>query len=190
MKSSLNKFHGEQALPVKMGDAIKLEQESSYHEEALAASFHPSKWNGDGRSRGQSRPRGGRGGQWNQGGGHGPNTNRLGFNGRPIKCKICESTMHLQRECPHREQQVLLATEVPVVLSTGSNKEHMAELTSEALNCAVLDSACSSTVAGEKWFKSFVDSIPKEKEGLLKCYPGEKVFKFGGGEIKKSNQGS
>jgi transposase InsO family protein len=72
------------------------------------------------------------------------------------------------------------------VLFTGFNKRNAAELCVEARNCAVLDCACSSTVCGEDWLQSYIESLGEEDQQKVQCDPGEKVFKFGGGEIRKS----
>ena len=51
--------------------------------------------------------------------------------------------------------------------------------TTDALNCAVLDSACSSTVCGKAWFEHYLNSLePEDKNEVKKVFSG-KVFKFG-----------
>ena len=62
----------------------------------------------------------------------------------------------------------------------------MCLLTSEARNAAVLDSGCSSNVAGKQWIKCFIDSLSEDKISQINEYRGHKIFKFGGGESKKS----
>ena len=56
----------------------------------------------------------------------------------------------------------------------------------EASNKGVLDSACTATVAGDDWLKSYIDLLPKEQKNKVVCRPGNKWFKFGGGEMLKS----
>ncbi len=55
------------------------------------------------------------------------------------------------------------------------------ELCVEAWNCAVLDCACSSTVCGDKWLEGYLANLEPEVRARVKQYPGQKVFKFGGG---------
>ena len=48
------------------------------------------------------------------------------------------------------------------------------------LKChAVLDSGCSSNVAGKQWIKCFIDSLSEDKISQIKEYRGHKIFKFG-----------
>ena len=56
----------------------------------------------------------------------------------------------------------------------------------DARNCAVLDSACSSTVCGKLWLDVYLKSLDKEDQ--KKVYETEKVkkFKFGGGTRLKA----
>ena len=48
------------------------------------------------------------------------------------------------------------------VLFTGYNKDEIARLGVDARNCAVLDSACSSTVCGKIWLDGYLKSLDKE----------------------------
>ena len=50
----------------------------------------------------------------------------------------------------------------------------------------LLTSECSSTVSGTQWMKCYLDSLPSDKVSQIRRFEGRKVFKFGGGEIKKS----
>ncbi len=46
-----------------------------------------------------------------------------------------------------------------VVLFTDYKREDVAQLAINTGNCAVLDSACSSTVCGKMWFDSYLQSL-------------------------------
>ena len=46
---------------------------------------------------------------------------------------------------------------------------------------AVIDSACSSSVAGEQWLKQYLDYLPAGDRVKVKQDPSGKIFKFGGG---------
>ena len=52
----------------------------------------------------------------------------------------------------------------------------------EAQKCAILDSACSSTVCGEMWLKDYIESLDDKDKGRIKFNKSDKIFKFGGGE--------
>jgi len=71
-------------------------------------------------------------------------------------------------------------------LFTGYNRQEVAQLGVEATNCAVLDSACSSTVCGKDWMNSYIDSLSESDKASVSQQTGYKVFKFGGGTILKS----
>ena len=72
------------------------------------------------------------------------------------------------------------------VLFTGYNIEEVRRLGIDARNCAVLDSACSSTVCGDNWVNSYIESLDKDDKAKVKQSAGQKVFKFGGGTCLKS----
>ena len=55
------------------------------------------------------------------------------------------------------------------------------------MNAAVLDSACSSTVAGENWINCYLDTLTDDEQRLVKKRPSSTVFRFGGGERLQSN---
>ncbi|CAC5413999.1 unnamed protein product [Mytilus coruscus] len=105
-------------------------------------------------------------------------------------CKSCGSFRHLMANCPHSwenmQERVNITEEDEVVMFTGNEHEGITHLGMDARNCAVLDSACSSTVWGQLWMRSYVDSISgKDKSKIFKG-DGNKVFKFGGGARLKS----
>ena len=56
----------------------------------------------------------------------------------------------------------------------------LSRFTREALNCAALDTCCSSTVSGKVWLDIYIESLDKEKRGEVRGpLPSNKVFKFG-----------
>ena len=118
--------------------------------------------------------------------------NPVGKDGNLLRCKICESVMHFVRECPHNdkkdnvhcteavdEQQefVLFSNEQ---MKIDADPGSMSRFTAEALNCAALDTCCTSSVAGEKWMKLYIASLP-EKYKVMVSGPnkGIKKFQFG-----------
>ena len=120
--------------------------------------------------------------------------NPTGPDGRPITCKSCGSYRHLMAKCPDSWENrgstgsanIVDSFNENVVLFTGYNKEDVTTLGHDARNCAVLDSACSSTVCGKKWFEGYYDTLSEHEKSKVIQKNGHKVFKFGGGEQLQS----
>ena len=105
---------------------------------------------------------------------------------------------HFLNACPHsyknasRTQKVNVTDSTAesaienVVLFTGYNKSDIGQLGEEAINCAVLDTACTSTVCGTRWPQCFLDRLSEKELKSVMKKEGEKLFKFGGGETLKS----
>ena len=85
-----------------------------------------------------------------------------------------------------RMAKVNITEDEHAVLFTGYHKEDIAQLGIDARNCAVLDSACSSTVCGDIWLENYLNSLDHEDRRQIKRSMGQKTFKFGGGERLKS----
>ena len=60
----------------------------------------------------------------------------------------------------------------------------MCLFTQDTDNIAFIDSACPTTVAGENWFKKYIHGLPAGKK--IKLSPSDRMYKFGGGERRKS----
>ena len=108
-------------------------------------------------------------------------TNPKGFNEKPLKCKICESILHLMRNCPHKNHP----NGENIILYTGTSKTEACLLTREARNSAVLDSGCTSTVAGKLWIDCYLQSLSNDKLSRVVREKSNKIFKFGNGETKQ-----
>ena len=67
------------------------------------------------------------------------------------------------------------------MLFTGESEE-LSVLLCESVNSAILDSGCSSTVAGCKWMSFGIDSLSDSDEKDVVTKPSDTIFKFGGGE--------
>ena len=85
-----------------------------------------------------------------------------------MTCHTCGSFMHFMRNCPHNSEVM-----VAQIHSSSFN---------DTENAAVLDSACSSTVCGERWMLLYFEGIGME----AKLSPSNRVFRFGGGETLRS----
>ena len=65
-------------------------------------------------------------------------------------------------ECPdswENMKRVNVVEEENVALFTGYNNKEIQHLGVDARNCAVLDSACSSTVYGANWLNRYIHSL-------------------------------
>ena len=112
------------------------------------------------------------------------NINPIGPDGRTLTCKSCGSYRHLLPACSdswENMKKVNAVEEEHAVLFTGYNTEEVRRLGVDARNCAVLDSACSSTVCGDNWINNYIQSLDKNDRQKVKQTKGQKVFKFGGG---------
>ena len=103
-------------------------------------------------------------------------TNPPTRSGLPSRCVVCESIYHWAKDCPHNKKvnQTMFTKDIDI--GTMNNFVH------ETLNQAVLDSGCSKTVCGEKWYKNFVESCSSKQRSEIKekqCKPS--IFRFGDG---------
>ena len=205
-KTSLKKFKGES----KSISSFSIKTESVNHTENSSRGFKPR--GGSYYARGQSRRfipaktdygqfnsnqisskwqgKGirGRGGRLNVGGAR--PTNPVGKDGNILRCVACDSIRHLLAQCPHSYENTN-AYEVEhcqeeACLFTGKDVGQMFVLSAEAQNCAVLDSACSSTVCGKDWLQSYLSSLDPNKLESVKKSTSHKVFRFGGGTVLTS----
>ena len=117
----------------------------------------------------------------------------MGYNGKPIRCKTCYSVLHLKGDCPHNNEQTIHVEPVDhnsksedIVLFTGPEQNEMCLLTAESKNAAVLDSACTLTVAVINCINCFMGSLSDSKRQKVTRRQGKRVFRFGGEETKKS----
>ena len=103
-------------------------------------------------------------------------------------CHNCGSYRHTFLDCPHswenmQKNDVYYVRE-QVVMFTGYDQTDIQRLGYESRNCVVLDTACTSTVCGDRWLQCYLDTLPDEQLGKIKERPGEKLFKFGGECLK------
>ena len=182
-KQSLKKFKGDitegsisTAASVKLEPAFLAENE----EALLAAGYYKQ-------GQGKRSVRTGRGGYSRGGGQRGQGQearrkmNPTGPDGKPLTCRVCGSYRHLMKDCPdswENIKKVNIVEDENVVLFTGYNKEEIYQLGVDARNCAILDSACSSTVCGQNWMDSYINSLNEVDRKKIKQTTGERTFKF------------
>ena len=104
----------------------------------------------------------------------------IGLNGKPLKCRICESILHLMRDCSHRNEK----ENENFTVFTGDEIERYL-LLSKSWNSVILDSGCTSNVAGKLWIDCFLETLQACDLNKVKKIPSTKMFRFGRGEIKK-----
>ena len=112
-------------------------------------------------------------------------------------CGACGSFRHFVANCPYRfERQQAKMNEsdngdqiqfgprsdqayiTNVVLFNGSSNEP--NLTVESLNCALLDSCCTSNVCGESWIEYYIENLSEKDRKLVKIQKSDRIFQFGG----------
>ena len=67
-----------------------------------------------------------------------------------------------------------------------ASMEELVMITRESELRALLDCACPTTVTGLAWLKEMISRLSKEDKKHIKIFPTNRVYKFGGGEKRKS----
>ena len=106
--------------------------------------------------------------------------------GNHKQCGHCQSIMHYFRDCPHRHEA--FETSCADVYKIEYSQEDKQILMTETIHAAILDSACSKTVAGRSWKEMYLASLPRQEKEKVIMYPSETTFKFGSGDTISSNQ--
>ena len=110
--------------------------------------------------------------------------NSPGPDGSPRRCRGCGSYKHFIANCPHESDSSPLYTSDTYT----QNEENFtlfthdtSVLTTEANIHAVLDSACTSTVCGQRWLDNYL-TLTGQSDQDVRVGDSAKIFKFGGGE--------
>ena len=127
----------------------------------------------------------------------------------------CPCVYHLADKCPSRKKSVSFGDVTKKIIPNNKQKldlglfvnsiaptlfaeddEDVILLTSQKLmnlvlltaSCfeAVVDCACPTTVAGEKWINEFISHIDTENRSHIRLIESKRIFKFGGGEKRQS----
>ena len=125
--------------------------------------------------------------------------NPLGRNGKPSKCFICGSIHHWARKCSESQDSFKVKErskndeedkDSHVLLFVGYNEARKNNKTNALMEqchgCGLLDSGCTKTVAGEKWFKNYQDNLSEYDKARIKESPSNSVFTFGDGGMVDS----
>ena len=109
--------------------------------------------------------------------------------GKTSRCVICQSIYHWKKDCPHQQQVYLLQQdkqdsdeECNLTLYTSLNTAEIFMI--EARAAAVLDTACTKTVCGQKRLEDYQSRIGRSVASI----PSQKTFRFGDGKIVKSRE--
>ena len=206
MSVSLKKFFGQQAASNKeMTEAsgIKVKSVNMMSEDVNYSRNRFTGNRGNQNYRGNNVNRGNRGcgnfrGNFNRGhgfgGGYGETfsnpkpVNPDGPDGQPLRCLSCDSVRHLVKQCPHSYENMAEKKVEKAVLFTGNKPQETFVLLAESANSAVLDSACTSTVAGETWMNCYMDSLDPTIRDKVVEQSSDTMFKFGGGTVLKSKR--
>ena len=100
--------------------------------------------------------------------------------GNPLRCRACDSIRYLVKDCPHswenmesRKSVMEVKDEEEAHFLKNYSEEEKEILMCEAANSAVLDSECTSTVAGRPWMDTYLASLSAEERTRVKHLPGE-----------------
>ena len=198
--SSLKKFLGETYCSNVVDNSIvKVEDTFFTHR----GDFRGRRNSGNNRYRGfGGRFRGvyrGRGGKSNV------TLNPMSRAGKRLKCFGCGSINHFRNMCPKNPNKLYSVRYTKdkkdknldesvndnflcndhIVLFTGYDKTRISELSIETARGAILDSACSSNVAGLHWYNNFLSIINVREKDIIKSKSNNN-FRFGDGPLIKS----
>ena len=117
------------------------------------------------------------------------------YRGFPTVCRKCRSTYHYWENCPHvSPQEKMNATPKKVMYQTSTQEDYYIALyqkaspttvdeiiclMGETLDKAVIDSGCTKSCAGKKWYKSYCESLSKEEVDQMQRQETQSVFRFG-----------
>ncbi|XP_024125019.2 uncharacterized protein LOC112144625 [Oryzias melastigma] len=122
-------------------------------------------------------------------------TNPVDKHGRRTRCAICQSTYHWAKDCPHRRNDVKLTEdedveECNITLFTEAAMTESEIFLTESQGSAIIDTACTRTVCGEKWLESYIKDLNRSQIHKMmqtesqSCRP----FRFGDGQVVYSNR--
>ena len=129
-------------------------------------------------------------------------TNPPGRYGTPSTCACCGSRYHWFKECPDRtastdkkrtDQAINYCEHDGVqgdvrieLFQQASSDDQLKLFVGETIGCAVIDSGCSKTVAGNQWISCYLEQLDEEnRRKVEKCYSGQ-TFRFGPGDALTS----
>ena len=162
-KSALSRIFGDRSTCTQGAEAIQVKQETVYATQQKALSYKS------------------------------PNrilkgTNPINKFEKRTKCFICHNVFHCAKDWPERTAGVKINEDVVENCNiTQFAREHLSDneiFVVESLGLAVIDTACSRTVCGEKWLNHYVKGLNISK--CVSTLASKKGFKFGDGSVVHS----
>ena len=119
-------------------------------------------------------------------------TNPLNKNGTISRCAICDSTCHWAKSCPHKSESVNITSELKQECNPAEQLEEVniilfVEMNAvevflvEAMGTAVIDTARTCTVCGERWLDNYLKTLDELSLKKVKRNPSSIGFRFGDG---------
>lgn len=140
-----------------------------------------------------------------QGQGHsGRKMNPMSSNGKISRCLVCESKFHWARDCPdafenkeeaksndiyneeENDEIVHMTLFVGYANATTAQSAKLQSLISESHGHVVLDTGCSSTVCGSKWYETYVNELSEYDQSKIVENYSASTFTFGDGIMVQS----
>ena len=120
-----------------------------------------------------------------QGGAIMKGTNPLNRNGTVSRCAICDSTCHWAKSCPHKSESLNIASAAEqldkVNITLFVEMDTVEVFLVEAMGTAVIDTACTCTVCGERWLDNYLKTLDELSLKKVKRNPSSIGFRFGDG---------
>ena len=116
--------------------------------------------------------------------------NPLTKQGVVSRCAICDSKMHLAKDCQHKRSETAniaepnhetednletIIKEANIVLMTTADTKIQFDLN------AIIGTACAKTVAGEEWLNNYFKNLGDTSINQVEVNPTSRIFKFGDG---------
>ena len=192
MKETLQKVFGNNN--EKEGQCMPIKEEVNYTKKSHANRPWNNNWKHD-NYRKQNQNGGER--SWRNGNSNwrqpnGRRMNKNGPDGKPLRCYHCGSNEHLSFDCiksPRRDTYMVEAEDaddVKVAFFTKEKEEKLESIMADAIGFGVLDSACTKTVAGRKWFSEYRELLTEEEQRFLIEKKSPSIYRFGDGEERKA----
>lgn len=126
-----------------------------------------------------------------------PGTNPLDRFGRRSRCAICQSVYHWVKNCPNKTESVKVVEEKDLSekgkedfencnITLFTNSSECEVFMTEAFGSAVIDTACTKTVCGERWLNNYVNRLNPSFEQHVSKSTSNKKFRFGDGKMVNS----
>lgn len=127
-------------------------------------------------------------------------------NGNVTRCRICESTMHWMSKCPHNpnNRKIKDINHINEIKEEGQAEDIDSDYDAsesnvlfsgildndvfsvESVGTAIVDTACSRTVAGKEWLTHYMKGLDDKALTKINIQPSNHKFKFGDGRIVKA----